>query len=120
MSGFTPAQRRKIMDRDVHCIPHSGTCGGPLVIHHRRNRGIGGDPTADVVSNGLVVCDGFNTAMEQSAGLAEHARTRGWKLRSYMDPHEALVFIPELDRYVTLDDHGSYLVAGEPVTVLRV
>lgn len=121
MSGFSPAQRRVLFARDVYCIPHAGMCAGPLVLHHRRNRGAGGDPTADVVSNGLVVCHGWNTIVEQNAAAADEARRNGWKLRSWQDAAEVPVHLPEIGHAVHLDDEGNYRdEANRLVTFLRV
>lgn len=121
MSGFTPAQRRLILARDVSCIPHAGQCYGPLVVHHRAGRGMGGRKSANVVSNGLTTCWQWNDRVEQDAALAAEAREFGWKLASFEDPATVPVYVPEIGDRVRLDNEGHYLDhAGDIVSVMRV
>lgn len=74
---------------------HCAHCGATsaLVVQHRANRGMGGDPTRDRPSNTIILCWAFNDIIERDAEAAEYARAYGWKLRSTDDPER----VPYLD-----------------------
>lgn len=84
MAGQVKASIRKLVEgRDDHCW-HCGTDTG-LVVHHRRNRGMGGAKSrtarenntgANGPANLLMVCADYNFQMESNAKVA--ARARGW------------------------------------------
>lgn len=108
MGGFTQSQKKKIMERDGYlCVPHAGTCGGGLVVHHRANRGMGGRKSADTLSNGLTVCSDWNARVEADSALAEQARGYGWKIPTSWPPEHASIYYPVLGRNFYLDDDGG-------------
>lgn len=59
---------------------------GSLVPHHRANRGMGGNPTADKPSNVLSLCSLCNGVIEADPEKAQEARKRGVKVSKY-DTH---------------------------------
>jgi len=81
-----PSERIKglIRRRDEGICWHCGT-DVDTTIHHRRNRGMGGDKTrskmADVPSNLLTICQHYNFLMESDINAIREARDNGWKLR---------------------------------------
>lgn len=96
----------KIAKRDgAHC-PHCGSAVA-LVVQHRANRGMGGDPGRDRPSNTILLCWAFNDIIERDAEAAEYARAYGWKLRGTDDP----LTVPYLDVLTgwwwLLDDAGG-------------
>jgi hypothetical protein len=110
MNGFSKAQKIAISARDLGCVIHGagGECVGDLVHHHRKGRGHGGVKSRNRVANGLLVCGTWNTDVESDPGLAEDARTNGWKLRTDHEIESRPVYIPKLARFVYLDDAGNY------------
>ena len=115
-TGFTPAQKRTIRDRDGGCIVHTENyaplpylCLGKLTEHHRKNRGNGSVQSRNRVANGMLVCAQVNQAFESDPDFAEYARDKGWKLRSDFQIEETGIWVPRLQRFVWLDDEGSYL-----------
>lgn len=75
--------RRKLEQRDPYCL-HCGETAG-LVIHHRKNRGMGGSKLIDIYENLIRVCSDYNSRMESEAHSAEEAREYGHKLASWQD-----------------------------------
>lgn len=61
-------------------------CGSDVdtTIHHRQNRGMGGDKTHDKVgdrpSNLLTICQHYNFLMESDVNALREAKQNGWKL----------------------------------------
>lgn len=119
--SFSKEQRALIVKRDQHCIVHHhnyhpdfhyAACTRQLVVHHRKGRGMGGVKSRNRVANGLLVCDAFNTRVEQDADYARQARNYGWLLRTDNEIETVPVWIPWLQRSVYLDNHGHYLSEG--------
>lgn len=75
--------RRKLEQRDPYCL-HCGETAD-LVIHHRKNRGMGGSKVIDVYENLIRVCNDYNVAMESDSVQASFALEYGHKLRSWQD-----------------------------------
>lgn len=55
-------------------------------MQHRAGKGMGGRNSAERPSNGVVLCNLLNSALEQSAELAAWAEQCGWKLPRTVDP----------------------------------
>ena len=117
MNGFNRAQKVAIAARDLGCVVHGagGECVGPLVHHHRKNRGHGGVKSRNRVANGLLVCGQWNSDVESLPDVAAQARRNGWKLRSDHEIDTLPVWIPKLGRFVYLDDAGNYLAMDHSV-----
>jgi hypothetical protein len=73
--------RRKLEERDPYCW-HCGDTDD-LVIHHRKNRGMGGSKLIDVYENLMRVCAEYNTRIESDSQAADQAREYGHKLASW-------------------------------------
>lgn len=109
MTGFTESQKRTVRERDQVCVPHRGAeflCSGELVLHHRKNRGMGGSKFANTLSNALLVCSKWNVDAESDSAVANEARARGWKLSSFQNPLLCPVFYPGEGLFL-LDDAGG-------------
>lgn len=81
-----PSVRRKVEARDKYCV-HCGEIND-LVVHHRRNRQMGGTKGKQAeetngVQNLLRVCNEYNFLMESNASVAAAASGWGHKLRSW-------------------------------------
>jgi 5-methylcytosine-specific restriction endonuclease McrA len=83
---LSPYIRRKLEQRDTYCL-HCGESDG-LVIHHRKNRGMGGSKLLDVYENLIRVCSEYNSRMESDSPVADQAREHGHKLESWQDVSE--------------------------------
>jgi 5-methylcytosine-specific restriction endonuclease McrA len=70
--------RKLIERRDSACF-HCGS-SQDLVIHHRRNRGMGGSKLLDTPDNLMTVCSAYNGEMESSPRVAQQARAWNHKL----------------------------------------
>jgi 5-methylcytosine-specific restriction endonuclease McrA len=70
--------RKLIERRDSACF-HCGS-SQDLVIHHRRNRGMGGSKLLDTLDNLMMVCAVYNGAMESDPVVARQARAWNHKL----------------------------------------
>jgi hypothetical protein len=104
VTGFDRQTKARILDRDGHrCVVCQGT--GTLTVHHRLNRGMGGDPTVNTVRHGIAACWPCNSLMESDARVALVAKVNGWKLR-HGDPITTPVLYPDGDWYV-LDIYGQ-------------
>jgi len=72
-----------IFKRDEGVCFHCGS--EETTLHHRRNRGSGGDRTrskvADRPSNLLTICPQFNGLMESDVNAYRLALEKGWKLK---------------------------------------
>lgn len=92
--------RRTLAKRDPYCVH----CGDDfdLVIHHRKNRGMGGSKKLDVYENLMRVCQPYNSLMESDSKIAQEAIEFGHKLRSWEDYSS-----PVYDRFT-----GSWYLLG--------
>ena len=72
-----------LVQRDPYCI-HCGETED-LVVHHRRNRQMGGSKKLDRIDNLLRVCAVYNGHMESQPIVANLARDYGHKLASWDD-----------------------------------
>ncbi|NBU22795.1 MAG: HNH endonuclease [Actinobacteria bacterium] len=109
---ITKAMKDKLAKRDPYCV-HCGE-DAELVIHHRKNRGMGGSKKLDNMSNLLRICPWYNTFIESSATAADVAREHGHKLRQWDD-----FDTPILDEctgiWYVLDDVGNKNQVPPPV-----
>jgi hypothetical protein len=103
--------RSKIMARDGFCY-HCGT-NDDLIIHHRKNRGMGGSKLLDTPSNLITICAIFNSLMESDADSAAWAKQCGLKLASWQDSEKVPVYHQTLNRWFRLGDDWS-VVEAEP------
>lgn len=87
MTGFSEEQKRVAIWRDGGkcCL-----CGGKAeVANHRINRGMGGRPSLNILSNACALCHTCNDAIERDAELRRRALALGIKLLDGMTPaHE--------------------------------
>lgn len=63
---------------------HCGATEG-LGVQHRAGKGMGGSNRAERPSNGVILCNLLNSALEQDADLAAWAEDHGWKLPRHAD-----------------------------------
>jgi len=100
-----------IIGRDAWCW-HCGTDTG-LVIHHRKNRGMGGSKKLDRADNLIRVCAGYNFAMESDPDIAEDAREKKHKLGSW-DGFDTPLFDNGLGAWFILTEKGEKLPSQPP------
>jgi len=81
--AITVKLRKLILMRDDHCW-HCGRTD-ELVVHHRKNRGMGGSKLLDTLDNLMMVCAIYNGEMEGVARVAAEARLWGHKLPVWED-----------------------------------
>lgn len=101
-TGFDLATKDVILDRDrhacviaVHC---DGQPGSAQTVHHLENRGMGGAPSTNVVTNGVAARHLDNAWVEDHP---LQARQMGWKRpRGTIGP----VVYPDGRRYQLLSD----------------
>lgn len=107
------AMKSKLQQRDPYCM-HCGEIND-LVIHHRRNRGMGGSPKglSDSLSNLMRICSWYNTFIESSASAADVAREHGHKLRQW-DDFSTPVKDACTGIWYVLDDLGNKTEVEEP------
>ena len=103
--------RRVLKKRDPYCV-HCGE-DADLVIHHRKNRGMGGSKYLDIYENLMRVCQQYNSLMESDSKIAQEAIGFGHKLRSWEDFSS-----PVYDRFTgvwyVLDAKGNKTETSEP------
>lgn len=104
-----------VRNRDTHC-PHCGATEG-LVIHHRRNRQMGGSKVLDRPDNLMLICQVWNGAIESSAADANTARDWGHKLSSW-DGFDNPVFDNTTKTWWLLDDKGNKQLCDPPLYLL--
>lgn len=99
--------RKQIEDRDQHCW-HCGATD-ELVLHHRKNRQMGGSKNLDRADNLIRVCAAYNFAMEAQPVIAERAREFGHKLESWREFSDAVFDMAEGRWYfLTQDGRKDY------------
>lgn len=89
-------------NRDAYCW-HCGEEQN-LVIHHRKNRQMGGSKLLDHPTNLLLVCSYYNSMMESDSGVAEEARGWGHKLESWQEFSDPVYDRCDGEWYELLDD----------------
>lgn len=80
---INPRMRVKLKLRDPYCM-HCGETDD-LVVHHRKNRGMGGSKLLDHYPNLMMICSDWNGRMESYGENQEDARRWGHKLASWQD-----------------------------------
>lgn len=109
--SISDRQRKKLALRDPYCIH----CGHDvdLVIHHRKNRGMGGSKFLDVYPNLIRVCQEYNFRMESVPEIAQEAREYGHKLESWQDVSEP-VYDACMGVWYQFDDAGGKTMVDAP------
>lgn len=103
--------RRQVEKRDPACY-HCGATEG-LILHHRRNRGMGGSKLIDTPQNLIRVCQAYNSLMESDSIVAAEAREFGHKLQSWRDVTDPVFDSPNLIWY-TLTEAGERVRTQAP------
>ena len=98
---------KKVFLRDFNSCWHCGTSDETLILHHRQNRGMGGSPSRDVLSNVILICSRYNGQIEDSAFWAQRAREQGHKLLSWQNPAESPCFDVNTQTWYLLDNLGN-------------
>jgi hypothetical protein len=98
---------RELAARDGHRSVWTGRDVPTLVPHHRSNRGMGGDPSKDRLSNLVWLESDINGLIESNAAWAELARLRGVKILLSADPAAERVYHAVYRCWVSLGDDGS-------------
>ncbi len=97
---------KQIFARDGVCW-HCGLDDETLILHHRLNRGFGGSPSLDRLSNVILICAAYNLALESNSAIASKGREQGHKLRMGADPSKSPVFDANDGEWYLLDDLGN-------------
>jgi hypothetical protein len=109
---MTKSEREKVLRRDYATCYHCGSSGDEVIIHHRKNRGMGSkNSSASQLSNYLSICSGFNGLMESDAASADRARAMGWKLSQYQSPEFEPVYDVSTGSWFILENDGTRHVA---------
>lgn len=108
--------KKILKKRDPYCI-HCGD-DSDLVIHHRKNRGMGGSKLLDHYQNLLMVCATYNSDMESQPLVADDSRRWGHKLESWAEFSE-----PVSDRcnglwYQLEQDGTKTVIAGREESLI--
>lgn len=74
--------------------------------HHRANRGMGGSPERDTISNLIWLCADENGLIESDPGWADRARADGVKISRHDSP-AAVPIRHWLYGWVLLNDEGT-------------
>jgi 5-methylcytosine-specific restriction endonuclease McrA len=106
VTGFTPAQKHLVLERDGHKCPICGRRARE--VNHRANRGHGGFKAGNSLANACAICTMCNGAIEDDATAAETARARGVKISRYSDPTVIAYRHPLFACDVWLKADGSY------------
>lgn len=96
--------------RDNHCWLTGSTEN--LVPHHRKNRGMGGRKSLDVLPNLILVTANYNIQMESDAKVAWQALKYRHKLRQG-DSLEEPVYDAHLQMWFILDSEGRKIYAPD-------
>ncbi len=112
MTGFTPAVRDLILDRQHNACARCcrWLVPGYTQVHHRRARQIGGSRRAEtnLPANGLALCDRDHDWIESNR---RESYRLGYLVHSYQRPCEVPVWY--LGRWVRLHDDGT--AVSDPV-----
>lgn len=104
-----------VRQRDSHC-PHCGESEN-LVVHHRRNRQMGGSKILDRPDNLLMICAAWNVEIESNADAANQARDWGHKLNSW-DGFDTPVFDKPQCVWFQLDQFGGKQSCDPPLYLI--
>lgn len=104
-----------VKERDAWCW-HCGT-ETELVLHHRRNRGMGGSIKLDRQDNLIRVCSRYNFEMESNPKIAAEARERGHKLGSW-DGFDTPILDVALGKWFILTNDGRKVPSGPPMFLI--
>lgn len=111
----TRKQSIQLRERDDHCW-HCGQVEG-LVVHHRKNRGMGGrGKSLDIYENLMRICPSYNMLMESDSATAKQAREWGHKLGNWDDFSVACFDVTENVWYL-LDTKGTKHEHERPSTL---
>ena len=105
------AMRKVLAKRDLFCW-HCGDVND-LVIHHRKNRQMGGSKNLDIYENLMRVCAEYNSRMESDAKTAQEAIEFGHKLKS-LQGFSTPVYDALQGVWMVLDAKGNKQETGEP------
>lgn len=97
---------RKVFERDGNRCAWTGTESDRLVPHHRANRGHGGRPSLNRLSNLILLDSHINGMIESNHEWAAEARRRGVKISSHANPSLEPVWLAWAG-WVRLDDFGG-------------
>jgi hypothetical protein len=106
MSRVSARLLRALTARDGRVCAWTGETSARLVPHHRANRGAGGRPSLEVVSNLVWLDSGINGLIESDAAWAREARARGIKISSHSVPRDEQI-THALHGLVLLGDGGE-------------
>ncbi|MCW2165379.1 hypothetical protein B0I12_002534 [Microbacterium hydrothermale] len=104
-TGLSKAQMSKLRLRDHNLCIFMGAETERLVPQHRKNRGIGGDPTANTLENAVLIDSILNGLIEADANLAEIAKAYGIKVPIWADVTAVPVFFAH--------EHAWFLLEGD-------
>lgn len=76
-------------------------------VQHRCAKGMGGSRALERLSNGIVLCNAFNVAMEQDDSVAAYAVAYGYKVPRWIDPATVPVYDAHTGFWWLLDDGGG-------------
>lgn len=105
------SMRKKIEVRDPHCY-HCGETTD-LVLHHRKNRQMGGSKLLDRYDNLIRVCQQYNFLMESDAAVAADSKEFGHKLASWQ-PFESPVYDRTQAQWYVLGERGEKTPVNPP------
>jgi len=109
--SITARVRKKLKERDPYCL-HCGD-DTDLVVHHRKNRQMGGSKLLDHYQNLLMVCEDYNFRMESNPHAAQAAREFGHKLSSWQDFTDPVY--DECDgNWYNLEENGTKTLTEAP------
>lgn len=110
-----PLTVARLAVRDGRACLHCGT-DETLTVQHRAVKGHGGRRSAERLSNGIILCNALNVAVEQSAEVAWWAAYYGWKILTSSDPSAVSVYDAGTGRWWLLDDRGGRIETGGPTS----